>query len=84
MKLLLMSVMSYGIKYYFGQLGSAVSAVSHPNSLSIPSLLAGMAVRETEKTLMLHKHFSSIAEMWMCSQHCFKSQIQNTELYKLL
>ena len=41
---LLLSVTSYGPEYPLGQLGSAVPALSPPNSLCTPSLLAGGAV----------------------------------------
>ncbi|KAK4823300.1 hypothetical protein QYF61_000513 [Mycteria americana] len=41
-QLYMLSMMSYGVEYPFGQLGSAVPAVSPPNSLCTPSLLAGI------------------------------------------
>jgi len=40
-QLYIMSVMSYGMEHHFGQLGSAVPAVSSPKFSCIPSLLAG-------------------------------------------
>ena len=40
----LLSMMSYGMGYPFGQLGSAVPAVSPPNFLCPPSLLVGGVV----------------------------------------
>jgi len=43
--------MPYGMEYPFGQLGSAVPAVSPPNFLCTPSLLIGGVVREAEKAL---------------------------------
>jgi len=46
-------MMSYGVRYAFGQLGSAVPAVSPPNFLHIPSLNAGRAEWEEEKPLAL-------------------------------
>jgi len=42
-QLLLLSMMSYGVQYAFGQLGSAVPTVSPPSFLCTPSLLADWA-----------------------------------------
>ena len=39
---------SYGMEYLFGQLGSAVPALSPPNFLCTPSLLAGRAVMSSK------------------------------------
>ncbi|KAK4832965.1 hypothetical protein QYF61_026791 [Mycteria americana] len=41
LELYMLSMTPYGMGYPFGQLGSAVPAVSHPNFLCTPSLLAG-------------------------------------------
>ena len=46
----ILGVTSYGMDYAFGQLGSAVLAVSPPSFLCPSSLLAGWA-REAEKSL---------------------------------
>ena len=46
-----LSVVSYGMEYPFGQLGSAVLAVSPPNSPCPSSPLAGRA-RGTDKSLI--------------------------------
>jgi len=40
----MLSMMSYGMEYHFGQLKSAVPAVSPPNFLCTPSLLTGGVV----------------------------------------
>ncbi|KAK4830244.1 hypothetical protein QYF61_009311 [Mycteria americana] len=45
----LLSMMSYGVGYPFGQLGSAVPAVAPPSFLCTPSLLAGGVVDEVRK-----------------------------------
>jgi len=45
--------MSYGMEYPFGQLGSAVLAVSPPTPLCPPSLHTDRARWETEKALTL-------------------------------
>ena len=65
-------MMSYGMEYPFGQLGSAVPAASPPSFLCTPSLLAGGVVRETEKALTLCKHCSAITKTSLCYQHCFR------------
>ena len=46
----ILGMTSHGMEYPFGQFGSAVPAVSPPNSLCPSSLLAGWA-REAEKSL---------------------------------
>ena len=43
-QLYMLSMMSYGMEYPFGQLGSAVPAASPPNFLGTPSLLAAGVV----------------------------------------
>ncbi|OWK64311.1 hypothetical protein RLOC_00013619 [Lonchura striata] len=49
----ILNMVLYGMECPFGQLGSAVPAVSPPSSLCIPSPLAGGAVGEPEKVLAL-------------------------------
>jgi len=48
----MLSMALYGMAYPFGQLGSAVPAVSPPNFLCTPSPLIGGAVWETEKAMI--------------------------------
>ena len=62
---LLLSMMPYGTEYPFGQLASAVPAVSPPNFLSTPCLLV-------EKALTLYKHCSVITKTSLNYQHCFR------------
>ena len=49
---LLFSVMPYHMGHPFGQLGSAVLAMSPPVFPGTPSLLSGRAAREAEKSLI--------------------------------
>ena len=70
--LYMLSMTSYGMEYPSGQLGSAVPAVSPPNSLCTPSVLAGGAVSEAEETLTLCKHCSAITKTSMYYQHCLQ------------
>lgn len=75
---LLLSTMSYGIRYPFHQMGSAVPAVTPaPNFLF--SLLAAKPAWETEEALTLCKQCSAIAETLLCYQHCcgHKSKTQH-------
>ena len=81
---LLLSMTSYGMGYPFGQLGSAVPAVSPPNLLPTPSLLTGRAEQQKEKASMLRRHCSATAKTRGCCQHCSGQQIQNTGPYGLL
>ena len=57
----MLSIMSYGVGYPFGELGSAVLAVSPPSFLCPPRLLAG-GVGEAEKALTLCEHCSAVME----------------------
>ena len=61
-QLYMLSMTSYGLEYPCGQLGSAVPAVSPPNFLCTPSLLAGGVGWEAEKALTLRKHCSAITK----------------------
>ena len=58
----ILGMTSYGLEYPFGQLGSAVPAVSPPSFLCTPSLLTGRAVWEAEKALTLCKHCSAVTK----------------------
>ena len=60
----------YGMEYPFGQLGSAVLAVSHHRSLCTPNLLTGGLVWGVERSLTWCKHCSAATEMSVCYQHC--------------
>ena len=71
-QLYMLNMMSYGLEYPLGQLGSAVPAVSPPNSLCPPSLLTGGVGEEAEKPLALCEHCSEIAKTSLCYQHCFQ------------
>jgi len=62
-----LSMMSYGMGYPFGQLGLAVPAMSPPSFLCTPSLLAG-----EEQRRPLCKHCSAITKISMYYQHCFQ------------
>ena len=68
----MLSKTSYGMGYPSGQLGSAVLAVSPPNSVCILSPLAGRVVWEAEKTLALCKQCSAITKTSLYYQHCFQ------------
>jgi len=78
----MMSMMLLCMEYPFGQLDSAVLAVSYP-ILFIPSLLAGRGVSEAEKALTLCKHCSAITANSMYYQHYLqnKSKIQPPTSY---
>jgi len=67
-QLLLLSTASYVMGSPFGQLGSAVPAVSPPSPLCTPDLLAGGAAGEAEKTLTLCEHCSATAKTLLCYQ----------------
>ena len=54
-----LSTTLYDVGYPFGQLGSAVPALSRPSFLCTLSLLARGVAWETQKSLMLHKHCSA-------------------------
>ena len=78
----LLSKMSYGREYPFGQLGSAVPTVSPPNFLCTSNLLTGRAVWEAEKALTLCKHCSAITKTSLYYQSTlFPAQIQNIAPY---
>lgn len=55
-QLLLLGMMSHAVEHPFGQLESAIPAVSPPNVSCTPSLLAAGAAGETEKGLALCEH----------------------------
>ena len=56
----MLNTTSYGMEFPFGQLGSAVPAVSPPNFPCTISVLAGGAVWEARKTLdVVQAPFSS-------------------------
>lgn len=59
---LLLSMTSHGMEHLFGQLGSAVPAVSSPSVLCTSSLLSGGVVCEAEKALTLCEHCSAITK----------------------
>ncbi|KAJ7424018.1 rna-directed dna polymerase from mobile element jockey-like [Pitangus sulphuratus] len=62
--------MSYGMEYLFGQIGSAVLAMSPPNLLPTPRLLAfgGRVMVVAGNTVsMLWKHCSAVAKTLACS-----------------
>jgi len=58
--LYMLSMASYGMGYPFGQLGSAVPAVSALNFLCSPRLLTSRVVWEAEKAFTLCKHCSAV------------------------
>ena len=72
LQLLFLSMTSYGVKYPFGQLGSAVPAVSPPSFPCTPSLLTGGVEWEAERALTLCKHCSAITKPSLCYQQCFQ------------
>lgn len=74
--LMLSWVMTLCVGHPFGQLGSAVLAVSPPKLWCIPCLLAGRTAWETEKTWMLCKHSWAITKKPLCYGDCFGAQIQ--------
>ena len=81
-QLSMLSMMSYGLEYPFGQLGSAVPAVSPPSSLCTPSLLAG-GVRSRnglDSVSALLSNNENIPEL----STLFPAQIQNVAPYWLL
>lgn len=57
--ILLLSTISYGVGYTFGQVHSAVPSVSHPNFLPTPSLLAASEVRNRDSLDIVQSLFSS-------------------------
>jgi len=63
------SMTSHGTEHPFGQLGSAVLAVSPPRLLCTPSLLLGRAVWEAEKPLTESKHYLATTKPSVCYQH---------------
>ena len=71
-QLYMLSMMSYGMEYPFGQLGSAVPAVSPPNLLCTSSLFTGRVGWEAEKALTLCKHCWAITKTSLCYQRCFQ------------
>jgi len=81
--LYMLSMTPYGMEYPFGQLGSAVLAVSPPSFLCTSSLLTGRVVQEAEKPLTLCKHCSAITKTSLYYQHCFqhKSKTQTHTSY---
>ncbi|KAK4820316.1 hypothetical protein QYF61_022933 [Mycteria americana] len=50
-RLYMLSMTSYGTEYPFGQLGSAVPAVSPPNLLCTPSLLTGGTLKDFDRMI---------------------------------
>ena len=75
----MLSMMSYGMEYPFGLLGPAVLAVSPPNFLCPPNLIAG-GVR-AEKALNLCKHCWAIIKNIPVLPTLFSAQIQNMATY---
>ena len=71
-QLCMLSMLSYGMEYPFGQLGSAVPAVSPPNFLCTPSLLAGGVGWGAEKALTQCEHCSAVTKTSLNYQHCFQ------------
>lgn len=78
-QLLLLSRISCGVEYPFGQRGAAVPAVSPPVFLHTPSPLTRVAEWEKEESAMLCKHCSAIGKTLLWYQHWFsyKSKIQH-------
>lgn len=74
LQVLLLSIMSYGNKYPFALLGSAVTAVSSPSLLPTLCLCAGTALWEMEKALLQCKCCSVIAKTLVCFGHKSKPQ----------
>ena len=77
------STMSHGMEHPLGQWGSAVAAVSPPSFSCTPSLLAGRAVWEADKALMLWKHCSEVTKTSLCYQHCLQHKSIQAAMKKI-
>lgn len=62
----MLSMTPYGLGYPWGQLGSAVLAVSHPISLCTPGSLADGLGWEAEESLTPCEHCSGIMKISLC------------------
>ena len=67
-----LSMMPYGMEYPFGQLGSAVPAVSPPSFLCPPALWCEAGWCEKQGRLWLCKHCSAGMKTFLYYQHCFQ------------
>ena len=74
---------SYGMEHPFGQLGSAVLAMSPHKLLPTPSLLAfgvgGVGGQFGEMALMLWEHCPGVAKTLVCYQHLSSYKAEHYE-----